>query len=169
VTRTSAARAAAVLFIVTAALFVIGVSTEPGHNETAESTHVAETHGETTEGEATHTETAESGNPSHSEQGGNESVLGIDTESPAAVAFAVIVSLALAAGMWFRPARAVALAAVVFAALFTVFDIAEVLHQLDESRTGYAVLAAVIAAGHVLAAGASIVVARTTRLVRSIP
>ena len=133
-TRTSAARAAAVLFIVTAALFVIGVSTEPGHNETAESTHVAETHGETTEGEATHTETAESGNPSHSEQGGNESVLGIDTESPAAVAFAVIVSLALAAGMWFRPAVP-SPSPPSCSPLFTVFDIAEVLHQLDESRT----------------------------------
>lgn len=168
-TATLAARAAAVLFVVTAALFVIGVSTEPGHNETTESTHVTDTHGEATEGEAAHSEAGEPGNPSHSELGGKESVLGIDTESSAAVAFAVIVSLVLAAGMWFRPVRAVALAAVVFAALFTVFDIAEVLHQLDENRTGYAVLAAVIAAGHVLAAGASTVVARTTHLVRSTP
>ena len=36
--------------------------------------------------------------------------------------------------------------------MFAVFDIAEIRHQLDESRTGLAVLAAVIAAAHLAAA-----------------
>jgi hypothetical protein len=38
-----------------------------------------------------------------------------------------------------------------FAALFTVFDIAELLHQIDENRTGIAVLAAVLAVIHAAA------------------
>jgi hypothetical protein len=163
-----AARAAAVLFVVTAALFVIGVSTEPGHNESTEATETtaARSEGaEATEPEGAHDEgsdeTSESGEEPHSEgTGEDETVLGIDVESRVNVTLAVIVSLALAIGLWFRPVRPVAITAVVFAVLFAVLDIAEVIHQLDDDQTGAAALAAVIAAGHVLAAGASGVVAR---------
>ena len=82
-------------------------------------------------------------------------MLGIDVESPATVALAVLASIALAAGLWLTKQRAVAVAAVVVGALFALFDIAEVAHQLDESRTGLAVLAGVIAVGHAAAAALS--------------
>lgn len=160
------ARVAAVLFIVTAAMFVIGVSTEPGHDETTEAAGDTDTHAEAPEADGAHDEATDGGldesAEAHSEDGGDETVLGIKVESPAPIGFAVIVSVALAAGLWFRPLRPVAIAAALFALLFTALDIAEVVHQLDENRTGYAVLAAAIAAGHVLAAGASTVVARST-------
>ena len=79
-------------------------------------------------------------------------VLGIDAESPAAVAAAVAVSLALAVGLWLLNRRWLALWLSAFGVVFAVFDIAEISHQLDESRTGLAVLAAVIAAVHLAAA-----------------
>jgi hypothetical protein len=55
VTAVRAARAAAVLFIVTASLFVLGVSTEPGPDGTSEATG---SHDASTEGEAAHDEAA---------------------------------------------------------------------------------------------------------------
>jgi hypothetical protein len=173
VTSTRAARAAAALFIATAALFVIGVSTEPRHDETTEATESTGTHDESTEAGGAHDDATEGGLDESagalSEQGEDETVLGIKVESPTPIAVAVIVSLALAAGLWFRPLRPVALAAIVFALLFTALDIAEVVHQLDENRAGYAILAAVIAAGHVLAGGESTLVARRPPAPRSTP
>ena len=62
-----------------------------------------------------------------------ESVLGIDLESPLAVASGVLLSLLLAAGLWFTDRRDAAIVAAVFAGVFAVFDVAEVVHQLDES------------------------------------
>ena len=47
-----------------------------------------------------------------------------------------------------RRGTSVLLAIAVIAAAFAVLDIAEVSHQLDEDRTGLAVLAATIAAMH---------------------
>jgi hypothetical protein len=68
---------------------------------------------------------------------------------------AVAVSLALALGLWIRDERWLAIATVGAAVVFAVFDVAEVAHQVDESQTGLAVLAAVIAAGHIAAAAAA--------------
>jgi hypothetical protein len=82
-------------------------------------------------------------------------VLGVNVESPGVVAVGVGVSLGLAALSWLRPHRAVFVISAVFASAFAVLDVAEMLHQLDKSETGLAVLAAVIALAHLLAAGAS--------------
>ena len=148
-------RVAAILFVVAAALFVVGVATEgDSHTETTEAVHdesgeTAE-HNETAEA-AGHDEAAEAESGEHAEE---EAVLGIDVESPGAVASAVAVSLALAVGLWLLNRRWLALVAVGFGLMFAVFDIAEISHQLDESRTGLAVLAGVIAAVHLGAAAA---------------
>lgn len=139
-------RIAAVLLTVTAALFVVGVIAEANHTTHNES---GETHVESgnESGEVSGSATAEAG-PSEA----IEKVLGINVESPATATVAVIASLALAAGLWSTRRRAIALAAALFAALFAVFDLAELAHQVDESRTGLAVLAAAIALGHAAAA-----------------
>jgi len=142
-------RLAAVLFVVTAGLFVIGINAE-GDSEATEAEE-AEEGEEGEEGEAGHDEEGEEGEPGHDEEG-EEKVLGVDVESPATVALAVIVSIALGVGLWLSNRRWLALVATAVALAFAVFDIAEVVHQLDESDTGLAVLAGVIAFGHVAAA-----------------
>jgi len=169
VTAERAARAAAVLFVVAAALFAVGTSTEPdGHDEASEGTS-AEAHVETDEGEGgeeAHDEGSDGGEgqeetaegeagESGADEDDGEKLLVLDVESPAAVALAVVASLLVAAALWIRPIRPVAIGAVALGAVFAVFDIAEAAHQLDESRTSYAVLAMVIAAAHSLAALAS--------------
>ena len=140
------ARTAAVLLTATAALFVVGVIAEANRTIHSES---SETHTETgsESGDVTGSATAEA---AHGEA--TETVFGIDIESPATATVAVIASLALAAGLWLTQRRGVALAAAVFAVLFAAFDMAEIVHQIDESRTGLAVLAAAIALGHAAAA-----------------
>jgi hypothetical protein len=152
-TRRTTARVAAVLFVVTAGLFVVGVSTEPDVHD--ESSEVTDSHDEATDAEAegeAHDEGAgDAGAATHDEAEG-ETTLGIDVESPVSITAAVVVSLLLAGLLWARPTRAVGLAGVVVALGFAVLDIAEVAHQLDESRTGYALLAGAVAIGHAVAA-----------------
>lgn len=160
-------RIAAVLFVVTAALFAVGVAAEGDtHTETGvESSNASaeqptsqsgEAHDEGAEEPGTHVDegsNAEGGEASHHESSTEGTVLGIDAESPVTVTLAVLASIALAAGLWFTNRRAVAVAAAAVGVLFAVFDIAEVVHQLDESKNGLAVLAAVVAVGHAGAAG----------------
>ena len=70
---------------------------------------------------------------------------------------AVTESLALSLLAWRSKKQIVVLAVAGFAAAFTVLDLAELAHQIRESRTGLGSLAAVIAAFHaavlVVAAG----------------
>jgi hypothetical protein len=82
----------------------------------------------------------------------DETILGIDRESPVLVAIGVVLSIVVAAAIWFRPRREVWLAAAAFAVLFALFDVLELAHQLDESNTGRAVLAGIVAALHVAVA-----------------
>ena len=166
ITAERARRAAAVLFLVTAALFAVGVAAEDDtHTETGlESSDASAEQPEAESGEA-HDEGAEEpgdeadegsesegGEAGHDESSEEETVLGLDVESPATVTLAVLASIVLAAGLWFTTRRAPAVAAAAVGVLFAVFDIAEVLHQLDESSTGLALLAATIAVGHAAAA-----------------
>ena len=138
-------RIAAVLFVVAAGLFVISVNAEDDTHTEATTAPVPDESAES--GEADHDEAAEAvGGEEHSESR-EEKVLGVDVESPASVALAVVVSLALAAGLWLRPLRWLALLAFVVGLAFAAFDVAEVVHQLDESNSGLATLAATIAAG----------------------
>jgi hypothetical protein len=159
-------RAAAALFVVAAALFTIGVAIErDSHTEATEAHHEAAQpagHDETGEaGEhdvaaeaaggdeaAKTTSNAAAGEAEHGAEG---TVLGVDAESTAAIAAAIAVSVALAVGLWFLNRRWLALLAVAFGIVFAVFDIAEIIHQINESRAGLAVLAGLIAALHLAA------------------
>src|SRR5204863_8393808 len=87
--------------------------------------------------------------------------------NPEAVPFvprAAPVSRGLTAAVWQRP-RTLAVLGVVAAAmlLFAALDVREVFHQVDESRTGLAVFAGVVAALHLGAATAIGLLARGDR------
>jgi hypothetical protein len=153
-TARTAARLAAVLLVVTAGLFVLGITEENGdqHTESTEATH--------TEGEAAHEdesgEAAERADEAQSEASGfteNRKILGLDPESPGLVAVGVVLSAALAAGLWLINKRGIAVAAAAFAAMFAAaLDATEVSHQLDENRNSLAALAVAVAVGHAIAA-----------------
>jgi len=142
-------RLAAVLLVIAAGLFVIGVAVETGGGHDESSEVAGSLPG--VEGSAEHeaAEHAEAGS-GHDDEG--ERLLGVDVESSLAVTVAVVVSLALAVGLWLRQRRRLAGVVAVVAVVFAVFDIAEVVHQARESGGGLIVLAAVVAAVH-LAAG----------------
>ena len=156
------------------ALFVVATESDK-HSETNEAVHdeTVETasHDETGEpagggetGEAAgHDEAAEGNEGEETERAEEGTVLGIDAESPGVVAAAVVASVALAVGLWLSNRRWLALLAAAFGVVFTVFNIAEIGHQLDESRTGLAAVAGVIAALHLAAAGTAAMAARPVR------
>ena len=104
--------------------------------------------GETTAaGEATHKESATSlAAETHSEK-----IIGIDPESWPLVGFAIAFSLLVAAGVYWRQGRWL-IAAAAFALVFAAADTRELVHQIQESRTTVAVIAAILIALHVLAA-----------------
>ena len=158
------------LLIAGAALFTVGITAErhaaAHHTETAteavkpaqttteqtapavevggnEATHTDETGAETTHIEAPGGETT-----GHSESSA-ETVLGLNLESNSLVIAAVVVSLAFAALTWFRSRRSLLFATMAFALMFAIFDIAEVAHQIRESRAALATLAAAIALVHI--------------------
>jgi len=148
-------RTAAALLVVCAGLFIVAVTAEGDTH--ADTTEPAGDHDEAAEaagGEAGHDEAAEpaGGEAGHDASAEEERILGVDVESPGAVVLAVAVPVALAGGLWIRRQRWLAIAAVGVAVVFAVFDVAEIAHQLDDSQTGLAVLAGVIAAGHLAAA-----------------
>lgn len=156
-TGTTAARTAALLLVATAALFAIGVSRERGdeHAEPSAAGHnepEAAHEGEGTE-TADHREAEERATADHeASKDERRTLLGVDPEWTGAVAAAVVISLALAGGLWFAGRRELAAAAAVIALVFTLLDALEVPHQLNEDRTGLAALAATIALGHLAAA-----------------
>jgi len=157
-------RIAAALFVVTAALFVIGVNAErhthveapaldAGHSAAAPEGAAGHTEsGEAGGGEAAPATSAEAG---HVDSTGSERLLGVDVESAGPVAAAMVISLALAGGLWLRDLRRLAAVAALTGLVFAVVDVTEVLRKLDESQTGLAVLAGVIALGHALASGSA--------------
>ena len=124
------------LLVLGAALFATESGEQAGHDDAAEG------HSETSTEHAVES---------------SETVLGLDVESPGLVALGVVVSLVLAGLAWLRPRRVLFIVVTAFAAAFAVFDVAEMLHQIDRSKTDHAVLAAVVALIHLLAALASAV------------
>jgi hypothetical protein len=133
------------LLVVATALFAAGVIAERHARATERPAASAEGH---------HHESAEA--PSaHASEG---RVLGVNLESTPLIVLAIAAGLGLAAlvasPLGSRPAvlLAIALAALAWAAL----DVREVVHQAGDSRTGLAVLAAVVAVLHLaVAAGAA--------------
>jgi hypothetical protein len=88
----------------------------------------------------------------------------VNVASTAMVVIAVAVSVVLAVAMWWRPDRWLLWLIAVFALVFAVSDIAELVHQISEHRAGIAVIAAAIALLHLAAAA----LAETTASRRSV-
>jgi hypothetical protein len=87
---------------------------------------------------------------------GGERVFGIDTESTPLVAIAVGVSVLLALAIWLTGSPLALIAVAGFGLVAAAFDVREIFHQLDESRTNLVAIASVVAALHLAAAaGAS--------------
>ena len=130
----------AALLVASTALFAVGVSME----RSREDTH-AEVRSASEASEPGHADESEA-----SESAEGERIAGVDVESDALLAVAVAVGLALAAAMLTRAgeARAFLLAVAVMALLWAFLDAREVIHQLDESQTAVALVAAVVAALH---------------------
>ena len=169
-------RAAVVGLIVLATIgFVVGTTIErnskESHPETpaaARSEGSSESHAEGGESEAKRA--AESGGAGESAHAGGQEThgefqpFGVNIEAVPFVVLAALVSLGLAAAVWTRP-RTLAVLGVVAAAMlvFAALDVREVFHQVDESRTGLAVLAGAIAGLHLAAAALTAVLVRGER------
>ncbi len=142
-----------VMLIVGAALFAIGASAERhNHNDHDGAPAAVATTGEGTlaaEG-SEGAEAAEAAGKATSEVGesADEKVFGINLESTPLVVLAVIVSLILAVATWMSNHKLVLSVTAGFTAVFAVFDIAELVHQIDRSKAGLAMLAAIIAFIH---------------------
>jgi hypothetical protein len=153
-------RALLVALLVTSTVaFVVGVSIERSSGDEHDEQPAAAGSSEAAEGGDEHAAESE-GEPgaaepasAESDEDDEETLFGIDLEATPFVVLAAAFSLALALGVWLRPRwtpllATVGVAMVVFAAL----DVREVLHQLDESNGGLAVLAGTVAALHLAAA-----------------
>lgn len=114
-------------------------SSEPAHAESGEGSETAEQR------------TAETSEPTHDES--TEAVLGINTESNAVLVVVGIASVGLAVAALTITNRPVLGLTAAFAVAAAAFDLAEVARQADASRTGLAVLAAIVALLHLAAAG----------------
>lgn len=155
------------LLVAATAAFVVGVSVEQSSGDTHTDAHVVEPSAGAEGGEA-HSEAAEGHDagtavkPSKTDESSSETVLGIDVEATPFVALAAVFSLALAAAVWFRPRSALLLGAVAVAMVaFVALDVREVVHQLDESKGGVALLAALVAALHLSAAAVAALMCRS--------
>jgi hypothetical protein len=151
------------LLVASTALFAVGVSIERSEADT----HVepAAAQSEAAEPEGAHDEEGEA--QSESAAGETESederVLGVDLESKPLIVVAVLTGLGLAAlaASRFGRVRGVLLAIAAIALIWAILDVREVVHQLDESRDGVALIAMTVAVLH-LAAAVSGQLARTT-------
>jgi hypothetical protein len=142
------------LLVVSTVAFVVGVSIERSSADTHAEPAPAADSGEAGERGAEHAEEADGGE--------SESFVGVDYEATPFVALAAAFSLALAAAVWLRPRWALLLGAVAVAmVLFGALDAREVVHQLDESKGGLAVLAGVVAACHLLAGVLAVLMGRS--------
>jgi hypothetical protein len=131
----------AVVLVVAAALFAVGTRVE--HSRHHHDEHATlETGDEAAERAATEHEVSEP----------KERVLGIDVESGGVVASVVVLALVLAGAVARTRARMVLFVVAAFAAISTILDIGEFLHQVDESRNGLAALVAVVVALHAFVA-----------------
>jgi len=116
-------------------------------------------------GPAAASEPAAGGEPAaaHAAESQSENLLGINPEATGLVVIAVALSLLLAALILTAESPLVAAGIAVTMLAFTVLDIREVTHQLNESRSGLAALAAVVALLHMLAAVSALLTARAPR------
>lgn len=144
-------RLLASLIVIAAVAFAIGVSLEDGEGQEGSAEEAAQV--EVGEGDGEGAEVAGGVGETRAESSESEELLGIDLESTPLVVLAVVSSLALAAAVWLRPDLSALVLVVGVAMLgFAVLDVREVFGQLDESNSGLALLAGLIAATHGAAA-----------------
>ncbi len=148
----------AMLLVGSAILFLIGSTIERDHrqHETTAATSSEVSGGETsTDGETG----GEGSKPSesHTEPVSGEAgakILGVNTESLALSIVAVVLSFLLAGMIWLGGwPRLVLLAVLGFGLVFAAGDGRELVHQLDESNTGLASVAAILLVLHLAVAG----------------
>jgi len=75
-------------------------------------------------------------------------IFGVDTESTGAMIAAVAASVVLVAAVWFIRSRIMLILVAAFGLVFAAGDIRELIHQLDESHTGIALIAGVLIVLH---------------------
>lgn len=158
----------AAALVVGAALFVVGTRgehhTEPAATAVTTTTaHAEASSGEGSSGETTKEHAAESAvgesAASHGAETGtekSEKILGVNLESTGSVVAVVVASVVLVGLVLARRSRDVLLAAIIFCALATLADIAELTRQLDRSNQGLAFVAALVAAAHLIGAVAGV-------------
>src|SRR5438874_12033853 len=140
-----------VLLVGSAILFLVGSTIERSHrhHETAAA--------KPAQGSATESGGEQSGetakpSESHVESGGGEAgakILGVNTESLALSIVAVVLSFLLAAAIWLgRWSKLVLLPVLAFGLVFAAGDGRELVHQLDDSNSGLASLAAIVLVFH---------------------
>ena len=156
----------AVLLVVSAGLFAVGAAIErskggeSGHKEAQTAEPSASESGGETHSEAGGETSSEVGNgETHSES--SEKIFGINPESTGLVIAAILAAVLLAVATWFSPVLLVLLAVIAFGVLFAVFDVREVVHQVNESRAGLVVIASVLALIHLAVAALAAVVWRS--------
>ena len=148
--------------IVSAILFVVGTSIErsKASSEAKPHSEAAAGSGTSTEG-ATHTESATPAEAAGAHHG--EKLVGIDIESIPAIVLGALASVLLAALVFWRRERYWLVAAVLFGLVFAAGDAREVSHQLNEHRSGLALVAAILNALHLaVSALAAFVISRHT-------
>ena len=96
----------------------------------------------------------------HTETTNTESILGIDPEAPPLVALAIILSLLAAFLVWRDGRRIIVIGAILVALAFAALDVLEVSHQIREGTTLVAIIAGLVAVGHLLAAGFGVAIVR---------
>lgn len=134
-----------------------------GTGETA-AEHAAEGGGEAAKPTRTGGESAATTKPAATEPRAELRPLGVDIEALPFVVVAALLSLGLAAGAWVRPRSTPLLVVLVVAMLaFAALDVREIVHQSDESRTGLALLAGLVAALHLAAAATGAQMTRDSR------
>jgi hypothetical protein len=151
------------LLLTGAALFAIGVATERNsddHHAEATSAHIESGAEGAKEEAAEQDEQAGTAAEERDEQAEEERLLRLDLESVPLVVAGVVVSVALAVDVWLRRDRWLLWTAGGFAAVFAVLDVAELVHQIEENRTGIAIIAAIVAIMH--AAGAAVAETRAS-------
>jgi hypothetical protein len=158
----------AVLLVTSAGLFAVGVAVE--HRTDRDVHSVVRPAGSDEHGDSGEEQGGESAEESDEEAHAGEAadserLLGVPADSPATVVIVVLGSVLLAALVARYPRPIVVAAVAGLAAGATVFDVAEVAHQVAADRTGVAGLAALVAALHLAAVVAAIALLRRVRSV----
>jgi hypothetical protein len=99
----------------------------------------------------------------HAAESQSEKLFGINPEATGLLVIALALSVLLAVLILSLSSPLVPAGIAAAALAFTVLDVREVTHQLTESRSGLAALAATVALLHLLTAASALLVARATR------